>query len=61
MCSKSPPTARPFGTVTFPPSRSAETSRRRTAGFASTTRFRSAIRMEAPCEWPMKTIPRPSL
>src|SRR5215213_226528 len=60
-CLKSPPTSLPFFTVTFPPSRIAETSLRRTLGFLSiwfATRRRST---KVPCEWPTRITPRPLL
>ena len=58
---KSPPTDLPTGTVTFPPMSSAETRRRRVSGLASIWYLMRAVSINAPCEWPMSTTPRPWL
>jgi hypothetical protein len=59
-CLKIPPVSRPLRTVTFPPSRIADTSRRAT-GFPSTRVRISSCRCPAPCECPISTTPRPWL
>ena len=61
MLAKLPPTVRPTGTVTLPPSTMADTRSLRRAGSASTWRRRSPMSMPAPCEWPMTMTPRPWL
>ena len=60
-CLKSPPRSLPFFTVTFPPSRIAESMRLRTAGFPSTSCAISFRRTKLPCEWLTRTTPRPWL
>ncbi len=61
MWANVPPTVCPIGTVTFPPSRMADTRRERTNGLESTWVCSSLMSMVAPCECPMKATPRPSL
>ncbi len=55
------PTSFPAGTVTFPPARMAETTRRRKAGLGSICVASSRMSMAAPWEWPMKMTGRPRL
>ena len=56
-----PPTTRPVGTCTLPPSRMADTMRLRRLGEGSTWVFSSLINMAEPCECPMKMIGLPWL
>jgi hypothetical protein len=61
MFLKSPPMPLPFFTSTFPPIKMADTSRLRTAGLRSTSSAISWRRTNEPCEWPIRTNPRPWL
>ena len=61
MCLKSPPTSLPFFTVTFPPSRIADTSLRRTFGLGSISFATSRRSTKVPCEWLTRITPRPLL
>ena len=58
---KVPPTSLPFGTVTLPPSRIAEISCLRCDLLFSISVLSSWLSIPVPCEWPMRTTPRPLL